>query len=102
MKMSLEKIASKGQQRIPRFFLRLRENGRREDQEHRGRDTRVSRSHGWSDHTMSLCNECASQNTRTNAHIADIDTDSREQARVSERVCRNERALIIVPLNLGH
>lgn len=100
MKMSLEKIASKGQQRIsPPFIPPSERDGRREEQpshksaqtwSKRGRDTRDSRLHGWSDHTTSLCNECASQNTRTNAHTADIDTDSREQA--SERASVSQRA----------
>lgn len=107
MKMSLEKIASKGQQPVLRvLYSSERTEAEREEQslyraawkhanlEHRGRDTRESRLYGWSDHTStSLCNEYASQNTRIDAHIADIDTDSREQAseRVSECVATSAR-----------
>lgn len=56
-------------------------------------------------HTTSLCNRCASLNTHTHTYThthTSVERTSVLTWRTSERACRNERALIIVPLNLGH
>lgn len=105
MKMSLEKIARKGQRRAP--FALPRESGA---------FAVYKSAQTWSTVVGILAiRACTAgpttprhyvtsmrHKTRAPTHTSLILTRTRASERASERVCRNERALIIVPLNLEH